>query len=191
MPPSVPTSFVPHPAASAPRKQSADLAGVLGFLAYAILFVVFLSAIGIFFYARVLTSQQSAEDAALAKVETTINPTTIDSFVRLRDRLASGKTLLANHIAFSKFFTVFGTIMPTAVRFSTLHLSMNDNGTVSVNGSGTAKSFNALAFASTEFATDGHIKNAIFSGITINAKDGSVSFILSATLDPKTVAFSP
>ena len=57
-------------------------------------------------------------------------------------------------------------------------------------GSGTAKSFNALAVISTTFATDNRIKEAIFSNIVVN-KDNSVSFALSASLDPKLVAFSP
>jgi hypothetical protein len=191
MPPSVPTSFVPHPAAPAPRESSINIPGVFGFLAYLIFVVVFASAIGVFFYGRILASDQSAKDAQLAKVEATINPTTIDNFIRLRDRLASSKTLLANHVALSNFFSLLGTTMPSTVRFSSLHLSLNTDGTVSVDGTGVAKSFNSLAFASTVFAKDGRIKDAIFSGIAVNSKDGSVSFGLSATLDPSTVAFSP
>jgi hypothetical protein len=175
----------------APRRSYTDFAGVFGFFAYAILVIVFALALGIFFYARVLAASQSTQDAALAKVEATINPATVNSFVQLRDRLVSSKTLLANHVAFSEFFTLLGTLMPTTVRFSSLQLSTNDDGTISITGAGVAKSFNALAFASVAFANDGRIKDAIFSGIAVNAKDSSVSFSLSATLDPKTIAFSP
>ena len=153
--------------------------------------IVFVSALGVFFYARILAADQSSKDAALAKVEANIDPATINSFVRLRDRLASSKTLLANHVAFSEFFTLLGTLMPATVRFTSLHLSINDDGTVNVDGSGIAKSFNALAASSMAFANDGRIKDAIFSNIAVNAKNNSVSFALSATLDPKTVAFSP
>jgi hypothetical protein len=191
MPPSVPTSFVPHPASAATRKSSVGISGALGFLAYLIFVLVFVSAIGVFFYGQILSAQQSSEDAALKKVETNINPATIDSFVRLRDRIASSKALLANHIAFSNFFSLLDTIMPTTVRFTSLHLSINNDGTIGVEGSGIAKSFNSLAFASIAFSNDGRIKNAIFSNITVSPRDGSVSFDLSATLDHKTVAFSP
>ena len=52
-----------------------------------------------------------------------------------------------------------------------------------------AKNFNALAFASSEFARDGNIKDAIFSRLVVN-KDNSVSFSLTASVDPKLVAFS-
>jgi hypothetical protein len=187
----MPTSFVPRPASLASRGARSDIASVFGFFAYIVFVVVFALAIGVFFYGRILAQNQSAKDAALAKVESNINPATVNSFVQLRNRLVSSKTLLANHVAFSKFFALLETVMPSTVRFSSLHLSVNTDGTISVNGAGVAKSFNALAAASTAFANDGRIKNAIFSNISVDSKDGSVSFALSATLDPQTVAFSP
>lgn len=191
LPPTIPTSFVPHPSSAAMRKSRTDFTGAFGFFAYMVIVIVLVLAIGVFFYGRILAASQSSKDSELAKVESGINPATIDSFVRLQNRLASGKTLLANHVAFSGFFTVLGNLMPTTVRFSSLHLAVNDDGTISIDGSGVAKSFNALAAASTAFANNGRIKNAIFSSIVVNPKDGSVSFALTAALDPKTVAFSP
>jgi len=187
----MPTSFVPHSASNEPRKFHSDFSGVFSVAAYVVFVIVFGLAIGVFFYGRVLATEQSAKDAALSKIESTIDPTTVDNFVRLRDRLAASKTLLANHLAFSEFFTLFGTLVPTTVRFNSVHLSMNDDGTINVTGGGIAKNFNALAVASTVFAGDNRIKNAIFSNIGIGAKDGSVSFSLTATLDSKTIAFSP
>jgi hypothetical protein len=192
LPSTIPTSFVPHPASSSsPSKSSFDLSDAFGFIAYLILAVVFVAAIGVFFYGRVLASDQASKDAQLQKVTASIDSTTIDSLLRLQNRLNSSKTLLANHVAFSNFFSLLDTLMPSTVRFAALHLSLNDDGTVSIDGSGVAKSFNSLAFASTEFATDGRIKDAIFSNIAVSPKDGSVSFDLFATLDPSTVAFSP
>jgi len=81
-------------------------------------------------------------------------------------------------------------ILPTTVRFTALHLSIGQNGLSKIEGGGVAKSFNALASASTAFAEDGRIKDAIFSNININ-KDNSVSFSLSATLDREIIVFSP
>lgn len=189
--PTIPTSFVPHPTSETPRRARTDFSGALAIFAYMIFIIVFALAIGVFFYGRILSSEQSSKDAALAKVEANINPTTVDSFVRLRNRLTSSKTLLANHVAFSGFFTLLGTLMPTTVRFTSLSLSVNDDGTASITGAGVAKSFNALAAASTAFANDGRIKNAIFSNIVVSQRDGSVSFALTASLDPETIAFSP
>ncbi len=194
LPPTIPTSFAPRTAPSAGRRAYTDLAGAFGFFAYAVLGIVFIIAIGVFFYGRVLASSAAAKDAELAKAEASIDPTTIESFVRLRDRLNSSQTLLASHIALTGFFSALETLLPVNVRFTALHVSLGTTGAnagaVTVDGLGVAKSFNALAAASNAFATDGRIKDAIFSKMTIN-KDNSVSFGFSATLDPKLVAFSP
>ncbi len=172
------------------RRARTDYISVFGFLAYAILGIAFVLAIGVFFYGRMLASTQASEDAALATAVKGIDPATVEGFVRLRDRLSEGAKLLNEHTAFSGFFFSLGKILPASVRFSSIHLSLGESGAPKLEGSGVAKSFNALAAASTAFAIDGRIKGAIFSNISIN-KDSSVSFVLSATLAPSLVVFSP
>lgn len=162
---------------------------MFGFLTYIVLGVVFVLALGVFFYNQYLTKTLAAKEAELAKAQKSIDEETVRGFVQLRDRLNAGKTLLTNHVAFSGFFKLLETLLPATVRFSSLNLTLDDTKKVRLGGSGTAKNFNALANISTAFAKDSHIKDAIFSNIGIN-KDGSVSFVLSATLDPKVIAFS-
>jgi hypothetical protein len=191
LPPSIPTSFVPHAPAADTRRGSIGSSGVFSFLSYFILAIVVTLAIGVFFYAQILASDESAKSGKLAQAEAAINPATVQSFVRLRDRLNSGQKLLAGHTAFSGFFTLLDGLTPTTVRFSSLNLSSEDAGTIKLDGSGVAKNFNALAAASLIFAKNEQVKNAIFSNIKMNAKDNSVSFSFAATLDPKVVAFSP
>ncbi|OGG93805.1 hypothetical protein A2609_00975 [Candidatus Kaiserbacteria bacterium RIFOXYD1_FULL_47_14] len=191
LPPTIPTSFVPRSASTASHRFHTDFTGVFDLLMYIALGISFILAIVVFSYGRILSASQSAKDTALAQAESAINPATVEEFVRLRDRLALGNTLLAGHTAFSKFFSSLGTLMPATVRFSLLHLSFDDKGKVKFEGSGVAKNFNALAAASTAFAQDGRIKDAIFSNIVVNPRDNSVSFALAAALDPKLVAFSP
>ena len=185
--PTLPTSFVPPSASSAVYAYRSN---TLSFLAYASLGIVFVLAIGVFFYGRLLASELSSKETALRQAEAAIDPATVGSFVRLRDRLASGETLLKGHMALSGFFASLEKLLPTTVRFSSLHLSVDSAGVSKIEGTGSAKSFNALAAASTAFAQDGRIKDAIFSNITING-DASVSFVLSAVLDPKLIVFLP
>ena len=185
--PTLPTSFVPPSASSA---VSAYRSNALSFFAYLILGIVFALAIGVFLYGRLLASELSSKETALRKAEAAIDLATVGSFVRLRDRLASGEALLDGHIAFSGLFASLENLLPETVRFSSLHLSIDTAGVSKVEGAGSAKSFNALAAASTAFAEDGRIKDAIFSNITIN-NDSSVSFVLSAALDPRLTVFSP
>ena len=190
LPPSIPTSFVPHSSGSARERFRPDFGSAFGFFAYLVLIAVFLSALGVFFYGRILIANKSAKDATLAKAEAAIDPATAEEFVRLRDRLSFGKTLFEKHVAFSSFFASLGTLLPANVRFSLLHISLDTSGVSKVEGSGIAKNFNALAAVSTAFAADGRIKDAIFSKISVN-RDNSVSFQLSATIDPKLTAFAP
>lgn len=189
LPPTIPTSFVPHSTA-VPQKFRSDFTGAFGFFAYAVFGIVFLLALGVFLYGRILASNQSSKDAALAEQVKNIDQTTVENFIRLRDRLVSSGALLAKHAAFSEFFSSLEKILPSTVRFTTLRLSIDSTGVPEIEGSGVAKNFNALAAASTAFAKDGRIKDAIFSNIDIG-KDSSVSFSLAATLDQKMVVFSP
>lgn len=188
--PTIPTSFVPHIASDERRHGRTDMGGAFALVSYAVLALVFALAIGVFAYGRILAASQSSKDAALASAEASIDPATVESFVQLRDRLNASQGLLASHIAFSNFFSALDTIMPATVRFLTLHLAVDATGVATVEGTGVAKSFNALSAASEAFATDGRIKDAIFSKMNIN-KDMSVSFGFSASLDPKLIAFTP
>jgi len=173
------------------RRFHSDFTGAFGFFSYIVLAVVFCLAVGVFLYGQILSKQQSAKDAQLTKAESSIDPKIVQGFVRLRDRLSSGKQLLTQHVAFSTFFTALDALIPSTIRFSSLNLSLNDDGSVKLTASGVAKNFNALANASTVFAQDSRFKDAIFAGIAINPKDSTVSFSLSATADSSLVAFSP
>lgn len=190
LPPTIPTSFVPHPSGGATQRLRSDFVGAFPLVAYGLLALVVVLALGVFVYGRVLAAQKDSKDAQLAKAEAAIDPATVESFVRLRDRLTSGQTLLNAHPSYASFFSALETMLPSTVRFTSLHLSMDQTGVVKLDGAGVAKSFNALAATSAAFAKDGRIKNAIFSNISVN-RDNSVLFSLTATLDSKLTAFSP
>lgn len=188
--PSIPTSFVPRPPAPLSSQSRTDLSGAFGLFAYAVLGITFLLALGVFFYGQILASNKASKDNALSAAEASIDSKAVENFARLRNRLTTSKTLLDGHVAFSGFFSSLEKVLPTTVRFTALRLSFDTTGVPRVEGGGIAKSFNSLAAASTAFAADGRVKDAIFSNININ-KDGSVSFVFTATLDPKIIAFSP
>ena len=189
--PSVPTSFVPHsPSATPAGRARAESSGVLGFIAYGVLLIAFIMAIGVFAYGQILKNQQAAKDQQLAKAEQALDPTTVQGFLRLQHRLTYSKQELASHVAFSNFFTALGAVLPTTVRLSMLHLAIDQSGQATLDGAGVAKSFNALASLSNALAQDGRFKSAIFSKISIKP-DSTVSFGISAIIDPKLIAFNP
>lgn len=188
--PIIPTSFVPRQGTDS-RRSHIDIGGIFGLFAYTVLVVVFVLAVWVFLYGRILAARESAKSTELEKIEKAIDPATVEEFARLHNRLSASKTLLANHPAPSGFFTLIENLTPSTVRFSSMHLAFDDGKEVKVEGTGTAKSFNALAAASSAFAADGRIKDVIFSNIVVSTKDNSVSFSISAALDSKLVAFSP
>lgn len=190
LPPTIPTSFVPHFSGAPDRRPRSNITNFFGLFAYIILGVTVILALSVFAYSTMLDNTRSAKDAELAKQVEKIDQAAVEKFVRLSNRLNFGNELLQKHIAFSNFFTALGTLLPATVRFSSLHISLDSSGAVKMEGAGTAKSFNALAVASAAFSSDGRIKDAIFSKINVN-KENSVSFGLSATLDPALVRFSP
>jgi hypothetical protein len=191
IPQSIPTSFVPHPGGTNRPHASLDTFGtLLAVTGYLSLFIVFLLALGVFFYGRILAGTIVTKDAALAKAQQEIDPETARGFVQLRDRLDSSQQLLTNHLAPSGFFSALQSVTPSSVRFSGLHFSVDTDGIVKVEGAGVAKSFNALSVASTAFGTDARFKDSLFSKITINPNN-SVSFSFSTTLSPKLISFSP
>lgn len=190
LPPSIPTSFVPRSASATFRQPRDSFVGTFGFFSYMVLGIVFVLALSVFFYGRILDSSLAAREAALTKAQKAVDVATVEGFIQLRDRLNSGSALLNKHVALSGFFKLLGTLLPSSARFTSLHITVTDAGKVSIDAFGVARNFNALAAVSTAFAKDGHIRDAIFSNIVIT-RDNSVSFALSASVDPKVVAFTP
>lgn len=188
--PTIPTSFVPRQVPR-PKRFHTDFTGAFGFFAYVVLAVIALAALVVFVYGRILSITQSGKDAQLVKTEASVDPAEVEGFIRLRDRLSSGGSLLKNHLALTGFFSALESVLPVTVQFSKLHLSVGAAGAVKLEAGGVAQSFNSLAALSSNLASDGRIKDAIFSNIAVSQKDGTVSFALSAELDPKLTAFAP
>ncbi len=192
LPPTIPTSFVPYSASAQTRQFRTDYSGAFKFLVFGVLGLAVVLALGVFVYGRILSATKASTDAKLVEAREKISATDIENFVRLRNRLVSSQILLNKHSAVSGFFSALEKLVPATARFSTLHIAIdNVTGTTKLNASGVAKNFNVLAAVSGAFSDDGRIKDAIFSNIVVNQKNNSVSFALSATLDPKLVTFTP
>lgn len=188
--PTIPTSFVPRTSsfASARRPESLDFVGSLSILSYFLLALSIVAAITVFVYGRILDSEHQSNSAKLQQAEASIDTASVAEFVHLRDRLSSSKTLLDQHVQLSNFFADLETITPLSVRFSALHFAVTPDHKTLLQASGTAKNFNALAAASNAIGSDGRIKDAIFSNISVT-QVGTVNFSLSATIDPSLLVY--
>lgn len=182
--PGIPTSFVPkqlsQPGPQRPVRSGTNLFLVVSLCIAGLMLVI---AVGTFGYSKLLERKLVGKQADLAAAQAKINENTIDEFVRLRDRLTTGKELLNNHIVLSQFFDSLEKLTLQNVTFEDLKLTVANDRSAKLEMQGSARSFNALAAQSNALAGEKLIKRAIISGITI--KDGLVTFKLTADIDPK------
>lgn len=191
LPPTIPTSFVPRPFASdGSRGSGFKYESALVSISYIILGIVFILAISVFIYERILLAEKISKDSQLLEAEQAIDLEVVENFLRTQNRLTSSKMLLEKHVAYSVLFESIGNIIPSTVRFTSLEINRDAEGVSRLDGTGVSKNFNALAVTSIALARDGGIKDAIFSKLKIN-QDNSVTFSFTAILDPEIVAFTP
>jgi Tfp pilus assembly protein PilN len=151
--------------------------------------VAIVAAIAIFAYSQFLSHVQAAKAAELQKEQDAVSADTVRDYIRLKDRLSSGETLLNNHIVLSRFFDELETLTLQNVQFQTLTVTVAGDGSAKVELSGLAKNFNALAVQSNNVAADKLFKSAIFSGIGFD-NNGHIKFTLTADIDPSLIHVS-
>jgi len=183
--PGIPTSFVPK-TPQAPKRGLASGHNLFLVVALFLGGLAVIASVGTYLYDQYLTHELERKAEALAVAQREVNEEQVEDFVRLRDRLTSGRELLQSHIALSQVFDVLEAETLTTVRFSSLKLTVADDHTAQLDIEGTARNFNALAAQSNAFAGEKGIRRAIFSGIVVN-RDNTVSFRLTADLDSRLV----
>jgi len=182
--PGIPTSFVPRqpvpptPVRTARAGRDYFLMGALALAGIAVLL-----AGGTFAYERLLDHSLETKSAQLSQATANVDQDTVQEFVRLQDRLSTGRDLLTNHIMLSQFLDSLERLTLANVRYSDMQVTVAGDHTAEVVISGTARNFNTLAAQSNSLATEKHIKRAIFSGIDVTAS-GLVTFKLTADIDP-------
>jgi hypothetical protein len=116
-----------------------------------------------------------------------VSQNTVQQFVELQNRLSSAGGLLDGHITLSAFFNLLESLTLSHVEFLSLKLTVADDHTATLDATGVAATFNALAAESKAFSANPQIKRAVFSNF-VTQKDGGVSFNLTATISPAAVA---
>lgn len=179
--PTIPTSFVPkQPVQSTPRFRSSG-GNTFLFIASILLGISVLGSLGVFAYEQYLMGIRDTKKAEVESVQKNIDSTAVEDFIKTRDRFKSAMTLLDSHVVSSQFFDLLEDMTLQNVRFNSLSLKLEDDHTAKISMEGVARTFNALAAQSSEFAKEDRLKRAIFSDITVDLKD-QVTFSFSAEL---------
>ena len=187
-PTTIPTSFVPKQPVRPGSQFSKSGGNTYLYVAFVILGVAVLASAGVLAYEHFLNSVRDAKAEQVQIAQSQINTDTVEEFIRTRNRFSAAGELLENHVAASNFFTLLETLTLQNVRFDTLSFELTDERFAEIRMDGVARTFNALAAQSSAFAEEKRIKRAIFSDIAVD-KGGTVTFALSAELDPRLLAF--
>lgn len=165
------------------RPKRLDMGGAFTLAAYVILGLAVLAALLVFAYGWYLSGARDAKAQQLIGAQQAISEKTVSDFVRLRDRLTSAGALLDKHVTLSAFLDALDKLTLKTVHFTSLKISLKNDGTADLEMAGVAKTFNALAAQSAAFSAESGIKRSVFSSIAVGA-DGTVNFTMTASLDP-------
>ncbi len=190
IPSEVPTSFVPHSTGVKPSITASiriDFVSVFLYSVLSIFVLTVLTAGFIFVYNRSLNIQLSVKQTQLQNIEKTLNPSTVQSFVHLRDRLSSADTLINNHLTMSRVFNLLESKTVKNVSFTGLTLDVPDtNKPATIKADGIALNFNSLASEANSLKDNNNLTNTIFSNFSLK-RNGTVGFSISANLDKSLV----
>jgi Tfp pilus assembly protein PilN len=184
--PGIPTSFVPKQPLQTPKRKQSTGNNIFMLVSLAVAGLSIIAAGGIFAYSQLLAHEQTAKAAELQKEQDAVSDATVKDYIRLKDRLDSGETLLNNHILLSQFFTELESVTLQDVQFTSLTIDVAGDGSAKITLNGLAKNFNALAVQSNAIAADANFKEAIFSGIGFD-QGGKIKFTLTADIDPSLI----
>lgn len=187
IPPTIPTSFVPKQPVQTTRRARSGT-NLFMFAAFLIAGLSFVAAGAVFGYQKYLEALHEKRAAELKAAEESISRSTVEEFIRLRDRFIATDRILDQHVALSQFLDLLEGVTLQNVQFGTLDIVVEDDRSATISMKGTARNFNALAAESAAFAAEKRIRRAIFSSITVN-DNGSVSFSLAAELEPEIVTW--
>lgn len=193
MPPSpttIPTSFVPKQPVRSGSPYSKSGGNTFFIVALIVLAVSVVSSVAVFGYEQYLKSVRDSKAEQVRTAQESLSTETVEDFIRTRNRFIAAGSILESHTAATGFFELLETMTLENVRFNSLSFEVGEDGSAQIAMDGVARTFNALAAQSSAFAEEKRIKRAIFSEIALNTQNDTVTFTLTADLDPKLLSFA-
>jgi len=187
MDPQVGTSFIPkQPLTNTPMRGSGF--GLIFLIALLIFIASLVAAGAAFLYQQYLQNAIVSKSHSLALAQGAYDPAVIQDLERLDTRINQAEILLKSHIAASGLFAFLSTQTLQNVYFTAFTYELKPDGSVSLTLQGVADSFSTVALQSDQFGNSKYLKDVIFSSIAV-AQNGTVTFGVSATVDPSVVSY--
>ncbi|HEC94190.1 MAG TPA: hypothetical protein ENI56_02340 [Candidatus Kaiserbacteria bacterium] len=185
----IPTSFVPLPPQSAPkRKWRLDFAGAFGFVAFGIFVLVSFVALSIFLYQMYLQHTLALVHKDVQTTQQSFNATPIQKITTLNNQLIVAQRLLNTHITLSRFLDTLSADTPKNVHFTSLSVVVNSkDGTAAMKANGIARNFNTLVVESRTLEGNKDLSQVVFSDISVVNTTGNINFTVSGVISKKLV----
>ncbi len=168
-------------------------------LSVLILFLSLASIGGAYLWKQYLVKQQQDYKNQLIQSEQQFNIDLIRQMKAESTKINLAKQILANHIAVSKIFGLLSSLTAENVRFLTLDFltptEANANGGYQMSLTGYGKDLTTVAFQAkvlnkmTDYGLRDVVRNPIVSNPSFN-ENGSISFNLTATVDPQILQYT-
>ncbi|MEK7066229.1 MAG: hypothetical protein AAB965_01485 [Patescibacteria group bacterium] len=182
------TSFIPKkPVVSAARTRGSGMS--LFMVVSIFIFIVSLALAGLVFGGqRYLKTELEKEKVSFSKAQEDFDSVTVETFVKLNNRIESGKKILGKHIAILPIFDFLESKTLKNVRFANVEISSLENGGAKIDMKGEAKNFSAVALQSDVFAESKELKNPLISDIDLSL-NGAVTFNFTGEVNPSVILY--
>jgi hypothetical protein len=187
MDPQAPASFIPKKPLTVDGRSGGG-GGLLNVIALLIFVASLAGAGGTFLYQQYLKNSITAKAASLNRAQGAYDPGVIQDLVRLDSRIAQARTLMGKHVAPTALFAYLAGATLESVQFTRFGYTLEADGSAVLSLDGVARSFSSVALQSDSFGSSRVLRNVIFSGISVG-QTGSVSFSVSATVDPALILY--
>jgi hypothetical protein len=185
------TSFIPKKPIVESQKVGSSIS--LFLLLSIIIFIVSLAlAGGIYIWKNSLVTRIEDDKKALVADKASYEEATINSLIRLDDRIKVSNDLLSKHLAVSPVFLLLEKNTLKNVRIKSLKFAYGTGSQIKVDLLGSAQSYEALSKQSDAFGTEDlrkYISQPMISDFSPTA-DGSISFTFSALVNSNLISYT-
>jgi hypothetical protein len=190
------TSFIPKKpietsidlsaAPRTPNKVGRTIFSIVG----TFVFVGTLAAYGATFAWQIkLNAEIKSQLASLQKTKEEFDERFIQDASRLNTRIQQGSQILDNHVSPSSLYSLLEEYTLQTVSFGNFSFFDNQDGTLTIGGSGDAARYESIVLQSDAFGRSGFLRNVIFTDLRPATDNSTVGFTFEATLDPRLILY--
>ena len=136
-----------------------------------------------------LKSQIAGQLESLQKAKQEFDEKFVQDASRLDTRIEQGSNILDNHVSPSALYGMLEEYTLQTVSFKQFTFFDNQDGSLTISGSGDAARYETIVLQSDAFGKSGYLRNVIFTNLAPTVDNGPIGFSFEATLNPSLVLY--